>query len=318
MELRCYGLTSPRHDNKLSVHFTNVEDYRHEWDLDALPWDAVSPVPPGEKHPESLDPRLLQAINERALSPGQQIPPKARAASLAFLYLYMTLTYGGERPSFNFTVRSTLPVGAGLGSSAAFSACVATALLLLHQRIELPPLPPRSRAPSISTPGHIHVSHQGRRAITPAIAEEINQWAFVSEKVLHGNPSGIDNSIVVFGGALAYTKPGFGRKSGMEKIHGFVFSALSDAVEIDCSLCSFKSLKFLLTDSKVGRDTKALVANVAQKKLEVSFISVSKSPVSDDLRRNLILSTACSRQSKVLPTKRGALCMTLSFLAKSS
>lgn len=311
-------MTSPRHDNKLSVHFTNVEDYRYEWDLDALPWDAVSPVLPGEKHPENLDQRLLQAINERALPPSPQILPKARVASLAFLYLYMTLTYGGERPSFNFTVRSTLPVGAGLGSSAAFSACVATALLLLHRRIELPPLPPRNRAPSVSTPGHIHVSHQGRRAITPAIADEINRWAFVSEKVLHGTPSGIDNSIVVFGGALAYTKPGFGRQSGMEKIHGCVLSSVLDVTEIDCSSRSFKSLKFLLTDSKVGRDTKALVARVAQKKLEVSFISVPKIPVSDDLRRNLILSIACLRQSKALPTRRGALCMIPNFLVRSS
>ena len=117
-------------------------------------------------------------------------------------------------------MRSTLPVGAGLGSSAAFSACVATALLLLHQRVEIPPLPAPTRQPTESEPGHIHVSHQGRRAIPPTVAEEINRWAFVSEKVLHGTPSGIDNTIVVFGGALAYTKPGFGKKGGMNKING--------------------------------------------------------------------------------------------------
>lgn len=126
------------------------------------------------------------------------------------------------RPSFNLTVRSTLPVGAGLGSSAAFSACVATALLLLHQRVEIPPLPVPTRQATESDPGHVHVSHQGRRAIPPAVAEEINRWAYVSEKVLHGTPSGIDNTIVVFGGALSYTKPGFGRKGGMNKIKGYV------------------------------------------------------------------------------------------------
>lgn len=32
---------------------------------------------------------------------------------------------------------------------------------------------------------------------------------------------------------------------------------------------SFKSLRFLLVDSKVGRNTKQLVAGVAQKKMEV-------------------------------------------------
>jgi hypothetical protein len=92
-------------------------------------------------------------------------------------------------------------------------------------------------------PGHIHLSHQGRKAIPSDVAEEVNRWAFVGEKVLHGTPSGVDNSVSVFGGALAYTKSGFaGKKGGMEPIQGF------------------KSLKFLLTDSKVPRDTKALVA----------------------------------------------------------
>lgn len=118
-------------------------------------------------------------------------------------------------------MRSTLPVGAGLGSSASFSVCVATALLLLHQRISLPPLPPPAREPDTNDPGHIHISHKGRRALPTDIAEEANLWAFVAEKVLHGNPSGVDNSVSVYGGALAYTRPGFSRnKGGMEAIQG--------------------------------------------------------------------------------------------------
>ena len=96
------------------------------------------------------------------------------------------------------------------------------------------------------------MSHQGRKAIPTGVAEEVNRWAFISEKVLHGTPSGVDNSVSVFGGALAYTKSGFpGKKGGMEPIQGF------------------KSLKFLLTDSKVPRDTKALVAGVTARKAKV-------------------------------------------------
>lgn len=120
------------------------------------------------------------------------------------------------RPSVNFSARATLPVGAGLGSSASFSACAATALLLLYSRIQLP------AQPAPTTNDHIHVSHEGRRAIPPAFAEEVNRWAFVSEKILHGNPSGVDNSVAVFGGALSYTRPGFGRKAGMIPIQGYV------------------------------------------------------------------------------------------------
>jgi len=112
----------------------------------------------------------------------------------------------------------------------------------VHRRISLP------QPPAPSSSDHIHISYQGRRTLSPTIAEEVNRWAFVSEKNLHGNPSGVDNSVAVYGGALCYTRPGFGKKSGMEGIQGF------------------KSLKFLLTNSKVPRDTKKLVAGVGEKK----------------------------------------------------
>jgi len=119
--------------------------------------------------------------------------------------------------AFNFSARATLPVGAGLGSSASFSVCAATAVLLLrHINI---PKPPASSDPST---GYIHVSHQGRRALPLVLAQDVNHWAFMSEKILHGNPSGVDNSVAVFGGALAYTRPGFAKKSGMGVIQGSV------------------------------------------------------------------------------------------------
>ena len=180
------------------------------------------------------------------------------------------------RPSFNFTARSTLPVGAGLGSSASFSTCAATTVLLLHQRISIPSLPRPAHQPHDGDPGHIHVSHQGRRAIAPTIAEEVNRWAFVAEKILHGNPSGVDNSVAVFGGALAYTRAGFGKKSGMESIQGYVFLR-SVVLHVDFNWIGyrFKSLRFLLTNSKVPRDTKKLVAGVGERKRQVRILTLS-------------------------------------------
>ncbi|TFK27161.1 cystathionine beta-lyase [Coprinopsis marcescibilis] len=266
VDLRCYGLTTPRTDGKLSVHFTDIGDFYHEWNVDDLPWDALTPIPPGEVHPDELDQRLIEALSLTVLARLGGEKEQAKNASLAFLYLYMTLSRGSYRPTFNFTARATLPVGAGLGSSASFSACAASAILLLQRRINLPPKPS-------STPSHLHVSHNGRRAIPPAVAEEVNRWAFVAEKILHGNPSGVDNCVAVFGGALSYTRSGFGRKGGMDAIHGF------------------KSLKFLLTNSKVPRDTKKLVAGVAQMKENepglVNSILKAIQSITDEARRAL-------------------------------
>ncbi|KAI3613759.1 cystathionine beta-lyase [Moniliophthora roreri] len=264
VDLRCYGLTTPRHDGKISVHFHDIANFYHEWDIDTLPWGMVIPLAVNEDHPEVLDQLLIDSLYDGPLKDIES--SQAKGAALTVLYLYMKLTTN-HKPSVNFTARSTLPVGAGLGSSASFSTCAAAAFLLLQKRIKIPEMPPPTSA------SHVHVSHQGRRAIPPETAEEVNKWAFIAEKILHGNPSGVDNSVAVYGGALAYTRAGFGRKSGMEPIQGF------------------KSLRFLLTNSKVPRDTKKLVAGVGQKKIDepevVNGLLNSIQSISDEARRAL-------------------------------
>ncbi|KAJ7678501.1 Cys/Met metabolism PLP-dependent enzyme-domain-containing protein [Mycena rosella] len=274
VDLRCYGLTTPRNDGKLSVHFADIDNFYHEWDIESLPWDAVTPLAAGEEHSDVLDQVLIDAICAGPLADLGEDAKSAKAAALAFLYMYLMLSHP-RRSSFNFTARATLPVGAGLGSSASFSTCAATSLLLVNRAIMLPPPPQPTSAPADSSAPHVHVSHQGRRFIPPTTAEQVNKWAFVAEKVLHGNPSGVDNSVAVFGGALAYTRAGFslGGKGGMEPIQGF------------------KSLKFLLTNSTVPRDTKKLVAGVGLLKTNepelVDSILKSIQSISEEARRAL-------------------------------
>ncbi|KAI5122529.1 hypothetical protein M0805_005256 [Coniferiporia weirii] len=285
VDLRCYGLTSPRYDKKISVQFADLGDYRQEWNIESLPWDAASPIPPGARHGETLDTKLIEALSARSIPISAHDAPAARNAALTFLYLYMTLAHDETtRPALHFSARSMLPVGAGLGSSASFSSCAASALLLVLRRVSVPPLPAHSTEPTSSGPGHVHVSHQGRRALPSDLAEEINRWAFVAEKVLHGNPSGVDNCVSVFGGGLAYTRPGFGRKDGMEPIHGF------------------KSLRFLLIDTKVPRDTKALVAGVALKKQKepehVGNLLTLIQNISDEARR-ILANQELSREAQL-------------------
>jgi hypothetical protein len=95
--LRCYGLSSPRHDGKIALRFIDLDNFSHEWVLDDLPWDAVTSVSVGNPHPDTLDQRLVGAIQQRGLPPDIDKNKQAKAASVAFLYLYMVMAHGGER-----------------------------------------------------------------------------------------------------------------------------------------------------------------------------------------------------------------------------
>jgi mevalonate kinase len=102
-------------------------------------------------------------------------------AAIALLYIHSHLiTDDIATKGYDFSVRSTLPVGAGLGSSASYSVCLATALLQSN--------------------GYL----SGLEAAEQR--ELINQWAFQAEKVIHGNPSGIDNTVSTLGGAVMFKK----------------------------------------------------------------------------------------------------------------
>lgn len=75
---------------------------------------------------------------------------------------------------WGFEVSAQIPLGAGLGGSAAFSVATAKALLAIHK--------------------------------APATEEAILALANVGEEVFHGNPSGIDATVACRGGFLRFVK----------------------------------------------------------------------------------------------------------------
>lgn len=148
-----------------------------------------------------------------------------------------SLGYGvdADKASFSatFTASSNLPISAGLGSSAAYSTCIASSLLIAHGLI---PSPSSSSSTSPSSPSHT--------------ISLLDTYAFLSEKVLHGNPSGIDNAVSARGGAIAFSRalPSNGHKGEMTP------------------LGNFGAMRMLLVNTKVPRDTKVLVAGVGKMK----------------------------------------------------
>ncbi|KAF9280536.1 hypothetical protein BGZ88_012123 [Linnemannia elongata] len=219
--LRSYALIQTREDKKIEVNLPDVQLAR-SWNINDVPrqarWEGY-PYPPQSMNTDLLD-QLTKFVDL-----GSQTNRSQAAIALLYLHSFLTtdetLTQG-----YDFVVRSNLPVGAGLGSSASYSVCVATALLQLN--------------------GYLSA---GTGMNVAAQRDLVNQWAFQAEKVIHGNPSGIDNTVSTLGGAVMFKKG--------EKIE---------------PLPGFQSLRFLLTNTRVPRETQVQVANV--RKLHDKFPTV--------------------------------------------
>ncbi|XP_076209210.1 mevalonate kinase [Aptenodytes patagonicus] len=161
-------------------------------------------------------------------------------ATLAFLYMCLAISAKyGDVPSVDILVWSELPTGAGLGSSAAYAVCLAAALLTACGAISCPLKEGESTA-----------------RWTEEELNLINSWAFQGERVIHGNPSGVDNAVGTWGGALRYQS---GKITPLKRV---------------------PTLRILLTNTKVPRSTKVLVAGVKEKILKFPAIM---NPVLDSI-----------------------------------
>lgn len=231
VDLRCYCFVEPNLNQIETVTLCLPDSHWiASWFLDELPWDSLPPI--NETGELSVDPQLSNVLRSKASAKSDK--GSLVQAAHAFLYLFMTLARNQSRRSQVFTVRSTLPIGAGLGSSASYSVALASALLYSHQHIGLPT----------------------EKKIDKKDLETVNRWAFLGEKILHGSPSGVDNTVSSFGGAICFRKEvnrsveDPAEKKSIEQINGF------------------GALRILITDTQVPRDTKSLVAGVAKRKKE--------------------------------------------------
>lgn len=220
--LRCYARTAPRSDHLVHLAMPDISLDAY-WDAGALPWDKAQPLEARGTQPPapSLEPQLLAAL-DALVSPTFPAGDRRHAASMAFLYLYLHL--GQRTGGRTFVLRSALPISAGLGSSAAVSVCLASMLLYTRGTLPVP----------------------GEQAVPEEHTACINGYAFLAEKVIHGEPSGVDNTVATLGGALAFTR--MHPANRLVPIRGF------DAVRL------------LITDTRVPRNTKALVSSVLDQK----------------------------------------------------
>lgn len=93
---------------------------------------------------------------------------------------------------------TSIPIGAGLGSSASYCVCLSTALLAGTGRIPLPSV--ITATGSVSPSAALSATDgETNASLSAQDLELICQWSLEAEKLVHGKPSGIDNSVCTYG-----------------------------------------------------------------------------------------------------------------------
>ncbi len=178
-------------------------------------------------------------------------------------------SYGG----ISIVVKSQkLPLGAGLGSSAAFSVAASAALYKLALSLG-------GQSNDKNTKSTVGQNNNGNKELKQPAKEYldvINTLAFYSETLIHGTPSGIDNTVSCYGGALQYIKTKYGdtnidnrdKKRHKKEEGGTTF------------IENFPQLNVILTNTNVPRSTKILVQGVRD--LEEEYPAIAD-PIIDSI-----------------------------------
>ncbi|KAF7414154.1 hypothetical protein HZH68_002643 [Vespula germanica] len=141
--------------------------------------------------------------------------PHQKLSLEAFFYL---LIYVSNKEEINIkpaeiNLNTELSIGAGLGSSASFAVCLSACFL--------------------------HWSRLQKKIYKTLDTNDlklISKYAFECEKILHGTPSGIDNSICTYGSIIEFRK--------------------NDCIN---SILNVRKMKILLVDTRVQRSTKTII-----------------------------------------------------------
>ncbi|KAH8598126.1 ribosomal protein S5 domain 2-type protein [Bisporella sp. PMI_857] len=207
--LRSYLLVTALSKSKrtISLRFPDI-GLSHTWDIDELPWSTFS-HPSKKKYyydlVTTLDPDLVAAMKPHiaVVSAHKEEDERKVHQASASSFLYIFLSLGSQSfPGCSYTLRSTIPIAAGLGSSASISVCLAAAVLL--------------QVRTLSGPHPDQPAEEARLQV-----ERINRWAFVGEMCIHGNPSGVDNTVATQGKAVIFQRPDYSKPPNVKPLWNF-------------------------------------------------------------------------------------------------
>lgn len=245
ISLRSYLLvtTLSKSRRTITLNFRDIA-LDHTWNIDDLPWAAFNHPSRKKRYYDfvtSLDEDLVEAMQPHITTVSPHASPAEQkihqAAASSFLYLFLSL--GSQHSSACiYTLRSTIPIGAGLGSSASVSVCLATALL--------------TQCRALSGPHPDQLPEEAEKQL-----ERINRWAYVGEMLIHGNPSGVDNTVASGGRAVLFKRHDYSKPPTVKP------------------LPTFPELPLLLVDTRQAKSTAVEVAKVAHLKKTQPLIANS-------------------------------------------
>lgn len=155
---------------------------------------------------------------------------------VSFFYLFHAILSSVDVAiePFDLLVETDLTVSAGTGSSASFLVCVA-AICYQYVRLKV------KNRDNISKNGYKPCSLQisDLNKFEKHELELISKWAYCAERIIHGTPSGVDNTVCTYGSLVEFSKS-------------------AGAKKLDLPL----KFKILLVNTKVGRNTKAMTKRV--------------------------------------------------------
>lgn len=156
-----------------------------------------------------------------------------------------------EKRSFNIDMYSYLRIGAGTGSSASFAICLAAAFfhyLRLKQRGDSTSCGMNVARPDIE-PFVFQINDSSVFSFSDQEKEIINAWAYAVERIMHGKPSGLDNTVCTYGSVVEMNR---NIQPGEEPVFKI--------------LCNTPQLHILLVNTGVARTTSVLVEKVVSLK----------------------------------------------------
>lgn len=274
ISLRSYLLVTSLSKSRRTVtlRFPDIS-LDHTWNIDSLPW-ATFASPSKKKFyydlVTSLDPELVEAMTPHVAQVSLHMPEDVRkihqSAASAFLYLFLSLSSQSSSACV-YTLRSTIPIGAGLGSSASICVCLSAALLL---QIRILAGPHRDQP----------------KAEAELQLERINRWAFVGEMCIHGNPSGVDNTVSSGGKAVVFKREDYQKPPIVTSLRNFPELPLmlvntrqsrSTAIEV-AKVCALKKAHPVVTDlmlesiDKVTESAHQLLSSSSSKHHDEAFL----------------------------------------------